>query len=123
MVFYGKGAGKLPTASAVVADIIDCMKASGTIGSLRWNDDGVNIVEEHDNTETQAYLRVQGIDEQDIKDVFGTVRMLSRKDQPKDERAFVTEKMTEGEMTDKKRNLTERGGKILSHIRLLNPEE
>ena len=26
VVFYGKGAGKLPTASAVVADVIDCVK-------------------------------------------------------------------------------------------------
>ena len=26
VVFYGKGAGKLPTASAVVADVIDCAK-------------------------------------------------------------------------------------------------
>ena len=27
VVFYGKGAGKLPTASAVVADVIDALKA------------------------------------------------------------------------------------------------
>ena len=25
-MFYGKGAGKLPTASAVAADVIDCAK-------------------------------------------------------------------------------------------------
>lgn len=38
VVFYGKGAGKLPTASAVVADIIDALKNGSSIhNSLFWN--------------------------------------------------------------------------------------
>lgn len=36
VLFYGKGAGKLPTASAVISDVIDCTKASGTIDTLFW---------------------------------------------------------------------------------------
>ena len=36
VLFYGKGAGKLPTASAVISDVIDCAKASGTIDTLFW---------------------------------------------------------------------------------------
>ncbi len=37
VVFYGKGAGKLPTASAVVADVIDALKDGGKIhDSLFW---------------------------------------------------------------------------------------
>ena len=34
VLFYGKGAGKLPTASAVISDVIDCAKASGTLKYL-----------------------------------------------------------------------------------------
>ena len=38
VVFYGKGAGKLPTASAVVADIIDCVKHFKARKYLYWDD-------------------------------------------------------------------------------------
>ncbi|MEG0229973.1 MAG: homoserine dehydrogenase, partial [Oscillospiraceae bacterium] len=37
-VFYGKGAGKLPTASAVVGDIIEAVKADEMEKSLWWDD-------------------------------------------------------------------------------------
>ncbi|MBE5037997.1 homoserine dehydrogenase [Subdoligranulum sp. DSM 109015] len=37
VVFYGKGAGKLPTASAVVADVIDALKEGAAVhDSLFW---------------------------------------------------------------------------------------
>lgn len=35
-MFYGRGAGKLPTASAVLGDIIDCVKAEHTVTSHEW---------------------------------------------------------------------------------------
>lgn len=35
-MFYGRGAGKLPTASAVVGDLIDCAKAEHTVTSHEW---------------------------------------------------------------------------------------
>ena len=39
VVFYGKGAGKLPTASAVVADVIDALKNGVKIhDSLFWQE-------------------------------------------------------------------------------------
>ena len=38
VVFYGKGAGKLPTASAVVADIVDCIKHLNARKYLFWSD-------------------------------------------------------------------------------------
>ena len=44
VVFYGKGAGKLPTASAVVADVIDVAKATKTNPTLTWVDTHENIV-------------------------------------------------------------------------------
>ena len=39
VLFYGKGAGKLPTASAVVADVLDALRNGGAIHeSLFWSD-------------------------------------------------------------------------------------
>lgn len=35
-MFYGRGAGKLPTASAVLGDIIDAVKADGTVQAQTW---------------------------------------------------------------------------------------
>lgn len=35
-MFYGRGAGKMPTASAVLGDIIDAVKADGTVQSQTW---------------------------------------------------------------------------------------
>ena len=36
VMFYGRGAGKLPTASAVVADVIDCVKHVKARKYLYW---------------------------------------------------------------------------------------
>ncbi|MDE7061228.1 MAG: homoserine dehydrogenase, partial [Lachnospiraceae bacterium] len=36
IMFYGKGAGKLPTASAVVSDVVDAVKHSGTNVMTIW---------------------------------------------------------------------------------------
>ena len=36
IMFYGRGAGKLPTASAVLGDIIDSVKANGTVTAQSW---------------------------------------------------------------------------------------
>lgn len=52
VVFYGRGAGKLPTASAVVADIIDVAKADKTSNSLTWVDDGINHVVNYLDTDS-----------------------------------------------------------------------
>ena len=35
-MYYGAGAGKLPTASAVVSDVIDCARHKGVSISCNW---------------------------------------------------------------------------------------
>ena len=47
VVFYGKGAGKLPTASAVVADVIDCAKHMHARKNLFWSDSVDNYVQDY----------------------------------------------------------------------------
>lgn len=69
VVFYGKGAGKLPTASAVVADVIDCvrhLKSNRKI--LFWEDAKPNYVEPWDVTPQDVFVRVEG--EGDSDEVF-----------------------------------------------------
>ena len=110
VVFYGKGAGKLPTASAVVGDIIDCAKAEGTIQSLRWKDSDHNNVTDHLLQPAVLYVRCNA-DIANIRELFGNVRILGRENQPQGEYAFVTSPLPLGELNAKLEAL---GGVITS---------
>ena len=59
VMFYGRGAGKLPTASAVVADIMDIVKSKGK-KRLSWEDGGPDIVFPIEEVSSRWYLRVKG---------------------------------------------------------------
>ncbi|WP_294754525.1 homoserine dehydrogenase [uncultured Ruminococcus sp.] len=58
-MFYGRGAGKLPTASAVMGDVIEAVKHKVTVFSQTWepsSDD--SFVEKIDNFSSRWYFRV-----------------------------------------------------------------
>lgn len=77
VVFYGKGAGKLPTASAVVADVIDAVKATGTVGSLYWTDQGrEGYVESLSKDETAFFLRLQDVSQEKALSLFPGSRLI-----------------------------------------------
>lgn len=119
VVFYGKGAGKLPTASAVVADIVDCCKHLKTRKYLYWTDgDGKNIIDTNDSV-TAMYVRADGTDAlAKAENIFGNVSTITKNDAPENEVAFVTEKMPYGEFSEKSKALENDGVKILSSIRI-----
>ncbi len=62
-MFYGRGAGKLPTASAVVADVIDISKNLDVSKSAVWNDCGTDFVEDYKNVETAYFALLKGTKE------------------------------------------------------------
>ena len=101
VVFYGKGAGKLPTASAVISDVIDCTKASGTIDTLFWQADSVDECNRQlldwQQIPARFYLRLRLSDPQQLAYIsllLDEYKLLSRPDQPKTEIALVTSTMT-----------------------------
>jgi homoserine dehydrogenase len=122
VVFYGKGAGKLPTASAVVADVIDCVKHLKARKYLFWEDAKPDYIEDISNYCWSFFLRVLlpdgKKDDETEKHVFKNIEYLSRKNQPDNEKAFVTEKMTEAELKDKVNVLNDSGIKVESVIRI-----
>ncbi len=72
VLFYGKGAGKLPTGSAVVADVIDAMKEGVRIhGSLFWKPSKTMTGYHSDGKECSWYLRAESI--RDIEQLPGAV--------------------------------------------------
>jgi homoserine dehydrogenase len=58
-MFYGRGAGKLPTASAVMGDVIEAVKHKVTVFSQSWESSSDNsFVENIDNFSSYWYFRV-----------------------------------------------------------------
>lgn len=78
VMFYGRGAGKLPTASAVTADVIDIVMHKG-YGAPSWEEGGVVVQENPDAV--KLYVRIDTRDAQDHKalaaELFGTVEFLA----------------------------------------------
>ena len=117
VVFYGKGAGKMPTASAVVADVVDCCKHLKTRKFLFWTDgNGENIIP-YTESVTAMYIRANTTIEA-AKEVFGCVDKIEKADSPEGEVAFVTAQLPYGEILDKISVLESKGARIISKIRI-----
>ncbi len=119
VVFYGKGAGKLPTASAVVADVIDCCKHLKTRKYLFWTDgNGKNIIPV-DESVSAMYVRAQGDDIiKKAEKLFGEVTVITKDGSPENEKAFVVKEMPYGEFTKTIAELESDGVNVLSTIRI-----
>ncbi len=107
VMFYGKGAGKLPTASAVVADIIDCVKHLSARKYLFWADSTENCVEAQESVPTRMFVHLSNTDaaiEPQIKAVFGNDIQVLVND-ISNEAVFITDKLSEGVILDKIKKL------------------
>ena len=122
VVFYGKGAGKLPTASAVVADVIDCVKHLKARKYLFWEDGSPDYVADYLDNEVAMYVRVQAADPDAVcrqaEQLFASVTRLTRKGIRADETAFVTPVLKERDIREKLSHLEENGTKVLNTIRV-----
>lgn len=97
-MFYGPGAGKLPTASAVVADVIDIAKNHKSENRLLWVKADNEVIAPQDEAEFKYFVRVKGSyteAQEKIRGLFGECVCI---DLYNDEFGFVTEKMPEGKL-------------------------
>ena len=105
VVFYGKGAGKLPTASAVVADVIDCARNLDRKKPFGWDEAEENYVVDYKSAVNSLYIRASVNDKakalEDVVAAIGDVEVLAFDGCNEDELAFVTKAMAEGELTEK----------------------
>ena len=104
VLFYGRGAGKLPTASAVVADVIDCVKHLSARKYLSWEDGSDDYVVNSETVKTKLYVRAEVDDISDAKaNVFGTVGDVEfiYSGDNNDEVAFITPVGIEAELKAK----------------------
>ena len=123
VLFYGKGAGKLPTASAVVGDIIDCLKHKDRRIMLDWEDcTDRGYVVPYKQIENSMYVRIKAENAEALKpaigELFGKVMYLERNGRPDDELAFITPVLVEADIDSALEQLSE-SAEIASKIRLL----
>ena len=112
-MFYGRGAGKLPTASAVVGDIVDAAKHLHTNIFTNWNSTPAKL-RPLDQVSGRFFVRVKKEAAEEAKEVFENAEMICL-DQLPEECAFITTDMTQGEFCAKAEKL---GDKVLAKIRV-----
>ena len=100
VMFYGRGAGKLPTASAVVADVIDAAKHIHTKKYLDWAQGGEEVCKAPDGLKSGWYVRANATAEA-AKAACGEVSFLARHGATEGEIAFLTGAMTRSELEEK----------------------
>ena len=89
VMFYGRGAGKLPTASAVVADVIDAAKHRDEKKRVFWAEGGEDTTVSPDGLASAWYVRGSG-DAGAVQAALPGARLLERADAPAGEFALLT---------------------------------
>lgn len=114
IMFYGRGAGKLPTASAVVSDVVDEVKHMGKNITASWDAEALPIGDFRDAV-NRFFIRVSAdaITKDEIQKLFGDVTYVTAEGVD-GELAFITSSMTEGSFAD----ITAKIDKIFSIIRV-----
>ncbi len=101
-LFYGRGAGKLPTASAVVSDVIEIAKSGENTDSPVWEDVGGDILENSENSVSKHFARVKADGKESVKaeieKIFDGAQII---DAENGEIGFVTDEMTAKDFENK----------------------
>ena len=108
-MFYGSGAGKLPTASAVVADVVDMVKHQHTNIFIDWKPEKVELLD-YKESENRFFVRTDSA-KTEVEAVFGKVDYVEGV--ADGEYAFTTDLMKEGDFQDKAQKIN-----VLNRIRL-----
>ena len=104
VMFYGRGAGKLPTASAVVSDVVEEAKTIGEASAIKWSAEKVSLNDKNE-LEFGYFVRVNGtVGNSNYKELFADAKVIE-KDGITGEFALVTGRMTEGEFLKKYESL------------------
>ena len=112
-MFYGSGAGKLPTASAVVADVVDEAKHLHRNIMTNWSSRDLELMD-LDDVEGRFFVRVSNTTMDEVEKAFGDVQTIEPDNLP-EEFGFITPKMKQAEYKEK---ISKLDGKVLAMIRV-----
>ena len=107
-MFYGSGAGSLPTASAVVGDVIDLAKNADRCIMKIWDEEKLALVP-HEKAVNKFFVRVKAEDKEKALALFGAEKEVEALP---GEAAFITGAMSEGDFAKKAEEIS-----IISCIR------
>lgn len=110
VMFYGAGAGKYPTASAVVSDVVDAVKHLGTNIMTIWSSEKLSLADYRD-TFRRFFVRVPSSQEKQARELFGKIQEIDAG--ILGDFGFITPEMTEREYEEKAEQL-----EVRSRIRM-----
>ncbi|MBQ3463286.1 MAG: homoserine dehydrogenase, partial [Clostridia bacterium] len=113
VMFYGAGAGKLPTASAVVADVVDAVKHIERSKKIMWVEPKENIMANSDSKKFAYFIRTTD-NAENIRGIFGKCEFVDNI--VSGESAFVTEPMSQSDAEEKSGKLKD----VVSMIKVLD---
>ncbi len=113
VMFYGAGAGKLPTASAVVADVVDAVKHIERSKKIMWVEPKGNIMANSDSKKFAYFIRTTD-NAENIRGIFGKCEFVDNI--VSGESAFVTEPFTQSDAEGKSGKLKD----VVSMIKVLD---
>lgn len=102
VMFYGAGAGKYPTASAVVSDVVDAVKHLGTNIMTIWSSEKLELADYKDASR-RFFVRVPVAQEDKARELFGKVQEIDAG--ILGDFGFITPVMTEREYEEKAKEL------------------
>lgn len=111
LMFYGAGAGKLPTAGAVVADIIDAANNLDRNCMPGWSEETLSLGEQAD-VEERYFVRVKDMTIQQVQEILPVEKTIQLPDM--EEFAVLTKVIKHADFNEKKQQLAG----VLSVIRL-----
>ena len=103
VMFYGKGAGKEATASAVVSDVVDAVKHMNINVMTIWEDEKM-IVEPMEEMENRFFVRIGKEEKEKVEKLFDEPEFVDAG--LEGEIGFVTEKITEGRFAEALKKLS-----------------
>lgn len=112
-MYYGRGAGKLPTASAVVSDVVDCARHQGKTIMCFWENEDVKVTGIGEDR-GKFFVRVESGQKEAAIEAFGSLAEINVG--IAQEFAFMTQVMTEKDFNDK----IEKIGGCINRIRILS---
>lgn len=104
LMFYGRGAGKFPTASAVAADICEEAGTLGTNVPCLWDEEVMQLTDEGEEMH-RFFVRISEEEKDSVEGLFGQVQYVESDLAPQDEAAFITDEMSEKEFREKSKQL------------------
>lgn len=110
LVFIGSGAGKLPTASAVVSDVVDSVRHLNVSTTVMWKEEKLDV-EDFSKSKKKFFVRTTK-SKDEVEAVFGNVEYIDAG--ISGEIGFATEKLSEQDFDAKAEKL----GNVISRIRI-----